>query len=384
MEQIALVHYNEIATKGNNRSFFEKTLTKNITKAMSSEAQSIERIYGKIVINLKPKHNKTIAKQILKKIPGIAYFTFAHKINLDESEIKNKTLEVLESQTFNTFRVSAKRTYKKYPPTSQQINKNLGKTIGETLNKKVNLKNPDLEVFIEISEKNAFIYFDKFKGVGGLPVGTTGKVISSLSGGIDSPVSSFMSMKRGTEVVLAHAFNKTINQPSMLSKIEEITKQLSKFQPNSKLYIVPFDKIQKEIIAHIPDYLRMIVYRRFMNKILNEIATVENAKAIITGDNLGQVASQTLENLTCIHESSILPILSPLIGFNKEEIINVAKEIETYELSILPYEDCCSFLIAKHPQTKASLETIKKYENLILSQDKLVKEAVKNSEIKKF
>jgi len=390
-----VVHYSEIGTKGGNRVFFEKKLMENIRNALRENANRVYRRYGRIVCILNCNQGSSNVKQIdkikqaseikqiLEKLPGISYFSFSVKAELDLEKIKKKSLEFLEKEKFVSFKIETKRSNKGFPLTSFELNREVGRCLEEKTKKRVDFKNPEFVLHIEIGEKEAFIYGGKCGGIGGLPVGTAGKVISSLSGGIDSPVASFLLMKRGCKVIFVHIHNQT-QARGVLTKIEELVEQLTKMQLNSKLYVVPFEKIQKEIIMNVPSKLRMIVYRRFMMRIINQLAWKEKALGVVTGDSVGQVASQTLENLNCIYDASRLPVLNPLIGTNKEEIVELAKKIGTYETSIQPYPDCCSFLIAKHPETKGKLEEIKRAEEFIRNPEELIKESIKNAEVKKF
>ncbi len=377
MENSIIVHYSEIGTKGKNRGYFENLLINNIKKAIGNN--SIYKRYGYVIGNI--SKNEEI-RQKLSKIPGIANFSFAIKEKLDLELIKKTALEIAKANKFKNFKINAKRSNKRFSKSSAGINEEIGECIKNKLNKEVNLKNPELEIFIEIGEKEAFLYTEKFDGIGGLPVGASGNVIISLSGGIDSPVAAYSMMKRGCRAIFVHIFNKTINNEASLDKIERIAKILNEMQHSSKLYIVPFEELQKEIIENVPARLRMIVYRRHMMQILNKIADKENAKAIATGDNLGQVASQTIENLNLIWDKSDKIVLNPLIGMNKGEIIEIAKKIGTYEISILPYNDCCSFMIAKHPETKGKKEEIEKFEKNI--DKELAGKAAENSKIIRY
>lgn len=375
-----IIHYNEIGLKGKNRIFFEKKLAGNI-QARVKEIEKIERKFGKLVAKLKNEPQL----DNLAYVPGISSFALAERVELKMEVIEKKALEILESKSFNTFRITAIRSNKLFKNNSGEINIRVGDVIRKKLEKKVSLDHPDLNLFIEISEKEAYLYTDKNKGVGGLPVGSSGKVVSLLSGGIDSPVASFLGMKRGLKIIFCHIQNKTMaGGREGAEKIKKIVAQLAKVQGKSKLYIVPFEEIQKAIISYVPAESRMIIYRRFMLKIAQEIAKKEKAKGIITGDCIGQVASQTIENLNCVYEGVDLPILPPLIGQNKEEIINLARKIGTYDLSIIPYPDCCSFLIAKHPETKARLEKIKELEIQIPDRDKLIRDCVQRAELEIF
>lgn len=377
MHNSIVVHYSEIGTKGANRNYFENHLMNNIRKATGLR---VYKRYGRIICELKGSQKH--AREILEFIPGIAYFSFASKTKLGMKHIMKTSLDILKNGRFVSFKVKTTRSNKKFPLTSMEVDKQVGKLICSKLNKGVNVKRPGKTLFIEIGEKEAYIYCKKHKGIGGLPVGTEGKIIASLSGGIDSPVASFLMMKRGCKIIFVHFCGRTTEKS--LAKIEEIVKQLSKIQHRSKLYIVPFDKIQDEIIKKIQSKSRMIIYRRFMTKIINEIAKKEKALAIATGDSIGQVASQTMKNLNCIYGSSGIPILTPLIGMNKEEIINIAKQVGTYKYSILPYPDCCSYMIAKHPETRAELKDILKSERKIKNQNKLVRDAVKGADTRKI
>ncbi|MBR9683913.1 tRNA 4-thiouridine(8) synthase ThiI [Candidatus Woesearchaeota archaeon] len=378
-----IIHYSEIGTKGNNRDFFEKKLVENIKKSLGDVVSKVYRRYGRIIGVLQKKIEVSEVVEVLDKLPGISNFSFALKSKLDIKDIKKKAVEVLREQEFTSFKAETKRSNKDFPLTSPEVNGEVGGAVIEELGKKVDVKNPEMRVFIEIGEKEAFVYSYKYSGVGGLPVGTAGKVISSLSGGIDSPVASFLLMKRGCKVIFVHILNKT-QARGALTKVEELVEQLTKIQLNSKLYIVPFEKIQKEIIMKVPSKLRMIVYRRFMMQIINQIVKMEGAKGIVTGDSVGQVASQTLENINCIYDAASWPVFAPLIGTNKEEIVNLAKQIGTYELSIQPYPDCCSFMIAKHPETKGNLKVVQEVEAAIEDAEKLIAESVVGAEVKKF
>lgn len=361
---------------------FETHLIDNLKEVLGLKAVKVYRRYGRIICDMKKIDDSLIS--VLEKIPGISYFAFAYKTKLDFEDIKKNVLELAGKEDFEKFKIETKRSDKSFPMNSFEINTKIGELVADKFSKKADMKNPDLRIHIEIVEKEAFVYSKKYSGVGGLPVGSAGKVVCSLSGGIDSPVAAFLLMKRGCRVVFVHIHNNTQADKGVLSKINELVKKLTQFQLDSKLYIVPFGNIQKTIIANVPSTVRMIVYRRFMLEIINRIAKKENAKSIITGDSVGQVASQTLENIGCIYDASEFPVFAPLIGMNKEEIIFLARKIDTFDCSIQPYPDCCSFMIAQHPETKACLEDIKTIEESINEKEELIKEAVKNAEIRRF
>lgn len=374
-----LIHYGEIGIKGKNRIKFENLLVENIKKVLKDKIKKVSREHGRILVFEKENVNHEILKEKLKKIPGIENFSFAIQTLPDINEVKKNSLKLIEKENFRCFRVHSKRSDKNFPFTSMQINEIVGKEIKNKMKKEVNLGNPEITVYIEVGKKNAFIYKEKIYGTGGLPTGMQGKVISLLSGGIDSPVASWMMMKRGCNVIFLHFYNETI--VSYPKKIEEIIQILTETQIESKAYFIKIGDFQREVIKNVPAKYRMLIYRRFMNKIANEIAKREKAKGIITGDSIGQVASQTLDNIICIYSSSNFPVLSPLIGMDKKEIIEIARKIGTYEISIKPYGDCCSFMVAKHPVIKAKIDEIENMERRIhFSTEKILEK----SEVKKF
>jgi thiamine biosynthesis protein ThiI len=353
--------------------FFERKLITNLRKLTGKRV--IKRD-GRLVIS------DHVDPELLVNIPGIEYFGIGVQVNYER--IFAGIDAVLRDKNFSTFKISAKRYDKSFPKTSMDLNKELGSYVVERYGKSVSLKNPDVIIYVEVCRDGVYVYADKYAGPGGLPVSTQGKVVSLLSGGIDSPVASFLMMKRGCEVVFTHFYNRTLHTKESLKKVEKIVEELTGIQLSSKLYLVPFYDIQKEIISYIPAKYRMLVYRRSMVRIANLIAKNEDAKTIVTGDSLGQVASQTLDNLVCVHAISELPVLSPLISFNKTETIELAKKIGTYELSILPYEDCCSFMIARHPETRGNPETLSKLESFISNLSELEETAFRNAEIREF
>jgi len=395
-----IIHYDEIILKGGNRPFFERVLMNNIRESIKEiRCNKIYKEGGKIIVEIDEGTNLEKIKEVLKNIPGISNFYFAVSEEKDLEKINQKTVELLQAyikkdgailrqaqddkqqaqddkqqaqddknNKIKTFKIEARRADKKFEFKSPEINAKTGEYVLENTRLKVDVHNPDLEIVVDIGDENCFIYFEKIRGIGGLPVGTAGKLVSLLSGGIDSPVASYMMMKRGAKIIFVHFKNKTINNAGD-DKIKNLVQKLSCFQGRSKLYIIPFEEFQKEIIAKIPSKNRMIIYRRIMFKLAGIIAKKENAKGFVTGDSLSQVASQTLDNIGVIYNSVNLPIFSPLIGMNKQEIVDLAVKIKTYEISILPYQDCCSFLIAKHPETKAKPEEIiKQEENLEIDE----------------
>lgn len=378
-----IVHYAEIGIKGRNRKYFEDLLIDNIVSKLGKLAKSVRRETGQITVMLDDRAEHEAVKDVLTKVPGVAYFSFAKRCSLDVEKLKEGVLEFLEGLEFSTFKVNACRHHKAYKMTSSEINVMLGDLIIEKRRKKVKLENPDLELKVEVSDKFIYLSCGPVEGIGGLPVNPRQKVVALLSGGFDSPVAACMMMKRGCEVILVHFQNKGQITSSVEGKIVDLAKQLSKFQMKTVLYIIPFEEIQKEIIMKAKAEVRMLVYRRFMLRIASEIAKRNGARFLVTGDSLSQVSSQTIENLEATYKDSGMLILSPLIGLNKIEIMEVAKKIGTYSISEQPYPDCCSYFLPKHPELKASAGLLKVIESEF-DVDKLVTNAVENARKEEF
>ena len=280
---------------------------------------------------------------------------------------------------YNNFAIKTKRRNKSFPLKSPEVNQEVGTYVHEATGLPAKLKNPDLEITIEITDEKAYIYANRQMGIGGLPAGSSGPSLCLLSGGIDSPVAAYMMMKRGTRSHFIHFLNSTEVTLAVKDKIIDLVKQLAKFQGHSTLHIVPFQDLQWEIIGKVEDRFRMLVYRRFMLKLANRVAKENNINALITGDSLSQVASQTIENLRTVYEASELPILHPLIGFNKLETIRLAEKIGTMEISSRPYDDCCTFYVPRHPATKSNIKTIR-YQEKNLDEEVLIKVALEKME----
>jgi len=375
-----ICHYSEIGLKGNNRDFFEKKLVSNIQRVIKG---NVRRISGRLLIEVEQGIDKQDTKEILKNIPGIAYFAFAHESDQNMEAIKKEAVEMLQGKEFESFRVTTKRSNKNFEFNSQEVSGEVGAAIVDAYDKEVDLEDYELNLRIEIVEDYAFLYVDRVEGQGGLPVGVSGKAVSLLSGGIDSPVASHYAMRRGVEVTFIHFSSYPFTEKKSVEKAERIVETLNKFQFESKLYLVPFSDIQQKILTTCGASYRVILYRRFMLRIAQKLAKREKAKVLFTGESVGQVASQTLENMTAVEEVTDLPVLRPLIGMHKQEIIEEAKRIGTYETSILPAEDCCQRFIPKHPETKADLEEVEQEEEK-LDVENLVEKTMKKVEIKKI
>ena len=386
--KVIICHYGEIALKGKNRPFFEKKLVTNIRFAIGNDFL-VKRISGRIIIELPEDIKKKKIKEIkrkLKKVIGIVYFFEGEKTSQGIKDIEKASLDIIskkiKKKKIYTFKIQTKRNNKQFSPNSQKLNEFIGDfLLSKFPNKlKVKMKSPDIIVRIEIVEKSAFIYSKKIKGVGGLPVGVSGKAISLISGGIDSPVASFLAMKRGLEVIFVHFHSYPLTDKSSIEKLKKIIVILSEFQPKTKIYLVPIAEWQKKVFNESPEKLRIVLLRRIMVRIAERIAEKEMAKAIVSGENLGQVASQTIENIQVIASASKMLILRPLIGFDKLGIIKLAKKIKTYATSILPYQDSCSKFLPKYPETKSKIKEIIKIEKE-LSVSKLYKRITSQIEI---
>ena len=376
--EVYVVHYGEIALKGKNRAYCERALMRTLALALEGQGEPrVRKRYGRLLI----EGGAPDSSAVLRLVPGIKSFAKAERVALDIEAIKDAALRVAEEDQAKSFMVRTKRSIKSFPMTSLEVNRLVGERIVRETGKSVSLKEPELTIYIEICSEEAYVYAERATGLGGLPVGTAGKVVSLISGGIDSPVAAFLMMERGCRVILVHFFNETVHSPKVRRKISLLGEKLARVQGRTKLYMIPFGRLQREIIKGTPSRYRMLVYRRTMLRIANEVAALEKAKALVTGDSLAQVASQTLDNLALIYSVSRYPLLAPLIGLDKEETIRIAEKIGTYEISILPYEDCCSFMVARHPETHGRPEIIAELEkNLALD----LAGAISRAEIESF
>jgi len=358
-----IIHYWELALKWKNRNTFEKKLIQNINKKLkliNNEIKIKKRYWKYVIYSEEPK-----IQNILSKTPGISYFAKAKKAKLDMIDIAQKAIEIFPKNCKN-FKVETTRTNKNFPLKSPEISRIIWAEIVKQFDKKVDLHNPEITLHINIAETETYLYTQKIPWIGGLPVGSSGHAVSLLSWGIDSPVSSFLLIKRWCKVTFVHAYNKTLEQEKVKEKILKLKTKLDEIQWDSKIYFLPYETIQKEIIQWSQEKYRMLLFKRSIVRIANQIANKTQWQAIILWDSLWQVASQTMENIQCIYSASKLPIFSPLLGYDKQEIINIAKKIWTYEISILPHNDCCSLIATNNPQTKWKTEVLQKLEDEIM------------------
>ena len=360
MKEVFVLRYGEIALKLGNRKHFENKLIENINQKIS------------VVTSKKVTHEDRRMYiedddyrlfDILSKIPWLVNFSLAKKVDLDIESIKYAVDElIVEEDSFSSFKVETHRSNKGFSMNTLEINRYIWNYIWEKTEKVVDFKNPEISFKIEIHNKFAFVYTRKHKWVGGLPVGVSWKVISLISWWIDSPVASYMMMRRWCEVIFVHAFNKTMNPEKVREKVYKLVEKLSEYQIKTKLYLLPYWDFQKEVVENVPPKRRMLLFKRSIIRVSNKIAEYEKAKAITVWDALSQVASQTLDNLNVTNYASEIPLISPLIWFDKLDIINSSKNIWTYETSVEPHDDCCSLIAAKNPETKWRPYLADKYE----------------------
>jgi thiamine biosynthesis protein ThiI len=379
-----LIHYSEIALKKNNRRFFENIFLQNIkTHLKKISYKSIKLINARILIDNIHLSDWQDIKILMAQVMGLKNFMLVIKINSNINFINNAAKYIIKDKKFGSFSINTKRSNKGFNLNSQEVNILIGQNIKDITNKKVDLTNPDITIYIEILLNCSFVGIEKINGFSGLPANCQEKALSLISSGIDSPVSSFEVIKRGVTLDYIHFHSYPATNKQSINNVKKIINQLIKYQLNTTLYLVPLLKIQEKIMEQVPEKFWIVFFRRYMMMIANNIAKKINALALITGDSIGQVASQTLSNIHVVSDASELPIIRPLSGMNKEEIINKAKKINTYELSIEPYEDCCSFFIPAHPSTKSKLFDINRI-NKKLDLNKLYIETIEKIEVIKL
>ncbi|MCG3768466.1 MAG: tRNA uracil 4-sulfurtransferase ThiI [Nitrospiraceae bacterium] len=385
----AIVHYHEIALKGRNREYFEERLVCNIQWMLKDlGVRRVENLRSRIRVVLPDGIPDQTIIDRLTRVFGIANFSLAHGLPLDLAHpdlgaLTQVVIESLRSESFSTFRISAKRADKRLILTSMEVARDVGTAVCEATGKKVSLKDPDLTVYLELLSKQAYYSIKKIQGPGGMPVGVSGKVACLISGGIDSPVAAYRMMKRGCRALFVHFSGRPFVSRASEEKVRELVQLLTAYQYTSKLYVIPFGEIQRDIVASAPAPYRVVLYRRVMIRIAQELAKQEHCWGLVTGDSLGQVASQTPENLTAIQAAAELPLLRPLIGMDKLEITDQAEQIGSFAISIEPDQDCCSLFTPPHPSTKTRLEDILRIEQ-IFDIDALVKQGLDKAELSQF
>jgi len=370
-----VVHYKELALKGGNRPWFIRTLVRNLKIALSGLDVEVRALMGRLEIQL-GADDWNEARDRIAHVFGIANFSHANRGPHDFDALASAILRDLGDRQAESFRVSATRADKRLPFTSPQVEREVGGLIKVAKGWRVDLDEPALTIHVEMLPEGAFYFFGKEPGAGGLPTGTGGRVACLLSGGIDSPVAAYRMMRRGCLVLFIHFHSYPILSRASQEKVREIAALLTQYQQRSRLLLVPFGELQQQIVLSVPQEMRVVMYRRLMMRIADRLARRWRARALVTGEVIGQVASQTLDNLTAIADASGLEILRPLVGMDKDEITAEAERIRTFPISIIPDQDCCTLFTPRHPATRARLDHVLELERA-LPVDDMVAAAVR-------
>ncbi len=371
-----IVKTHELALKGKNRPWFMRRLKENLRQA--TENAGVSRVWqGQLMIGLTLEDDGCWGdvKGRVRDCFGVAKFFLAHEFSQDLDEVREALRKRLPELEFESFRIVTNRADKRFPMTSPEVNRELGRFVECLTGARVDLSRPDLSIYLDIQTRGILLYFDETPAHGGLPVGTSGRVAVMLSGGIDSPVAAWHMMKRGCQASYVHFHSYPLVDRSSIEKANELAQMLARHQIKSELYLAPLAEIQKRIIVETPPSYRVLLYRRFMLRITETLARQAGAKAMVTGESCGQVSSQTLDNIAVVDKVADMPVLRPLIGMNKEEIVGMARNIGTFPVSIQPDQDCCSLFVPKHPETRAKLSVIERLEES-LPVDEMVAESL--------
>ena len=382
MEKIIIIKYGELTTKKDNINYFIKVLKDNIKKALINVESEITYDKGRMFIKTS-SYEEVLEK--LKKVFGIHEIIIGYELeNTSYQNIKDNIISLVKGKKFDTFKVVSKRSDKTYPLNSMELSRKLG---GELLkcmhNIKVDVHNPELTINVEVRNKCALIYFEKHRGLGGYPVGTLGKGMLMLSGGIDSPVAGYLAIKRGVKLEAVYFESPPHTSIEAKNKVFSLAKKLSIYNQDINVHVINFTEIQEAIYKNIPKEYLITIMRRMMYRITEKLAKKKKAKVIVNGESIGQVASQTLTSMSVINEVIKMPVIRPVACFDKLEIIDIAKKIDTYETSILPFEDCCTIFVPEHPVINPESEKALIYENLI-PYEELINKAIRNEEVVKI
>lgn len=387
-----LIRYGEIGLKGKNRPQFERLLMQNIRRALKRVGPArVERVYGRLVVESQADPARIL--ETVSRVFGVVGISPTLRLPLEEEAICAGALAALGDAAAGitlprdeplTFKVEARRSNKEFPITSPELNGLVGGYLLQNYpGLKVDVHRPRIRVRVEIREKNAFVYAADVPGVGGLPVGASGKALLLLSGGIDSPVAGWMAMKRGIEIEALHFYSFPFTSEKSLEKVRDLCRVLNGYTSRIRLHVVHFTDIQKEIQKHCPESLRITIMRRMMFRLAARIAARRQALALVTGESVGQVASQTLESMQVINQVVDLPVLRPLVGLDKGEIIARAQQIGSYTISVLPYEDCCTIFLPRHPATRPRLDQAELAEEP-LALEELLRGALERTTVEEF
>lgn len=378
MYDYLVIRYGELGTKGKNKKLFIKCLYENIKDILKNEYEVINH-YERIYVKLNEGKYENIISS-LKFVSGISSFSPAYFTLNDKDKIIKKIGEIVKKENYKTFKVSTRRVDKDFPVRSMDFNKLVATEVLKNTDMKVDVHNPNMHIEIEIRKEGAYIFFKRYPGIGGFPLGMGGKALLLLSGGLDSPVAAFEMMKKGVKIEAIHFYSPPYTSELSKQKVIDLVKALNSIQARIKLYIVPFTKLQESIYEHIDQTYAITIMRRMMVRIAEKVAKNTHNLALVTGESIGQVASQTLESMSVINEVTNMPIIRPLATMDKVDIINTAKMIKTYDISIRPYEDCCTIFNPKNPVIKPRLQTSLKHESKFDYQS-LIDEAIANIEV---
>ena len=384
--RVCLVHYHEVGLKGKNRAHFEHILIDTIKAACAAfSVATCVRISGHILVTFSEPGDAERAFPIIRRVPGVARVSLAFHTNRDPKEYCRAAIRALgEVGEFESFKVAAKRSNTDYPLGSLELNAQVGEVLCEAYpEKRVQMKAPDATVHVLVVQGSVYVYARSERGVGGLPVGSAGKVVTLLSSGIDSPVATWLIARRGAVCVPVHFSGRPQTADTSEYLCQDIIRAFAPAIQIGRMYVVPFGEAQRQIALACPTSLRVIMYRRVMYAVAERIARLEGAKAIVTGESLGQVASQTLENIAAVNEMVALPVLRPLIGSDKQEIIERAHEIGTYDISCETAPDCCTLFMPRAPETHARLDAVREAWDAF-DHDAMIEELVQNVEYVDF
>jgi len=362
---LIIARYHEIALKGRNRPFFVDKLARNLRRATSDLGGRVQVLAGRVGIDVPDDTPWETTRERIASVFGIANFSRTRAVPLDMRALGEAVITSMREQPFTSFRVTTRRSYKSFPMNSGDVDRALGAAVQKATGIRVNLEHPDVNIFVEVLRDRILYSFERCPGAGGFPVGSSGRVVALLSGGIDSPVAVWRLMKRGCIVVPVHFHAFPLQDHTTIDKVTELARILTRYQFKTRLLLVPFGEAQQTIVASCPAPLRVVLYRRFMVRIAEALAGRNRAKALVTGESLGQVASQTLDNVAAIDEAAHMPILRPLIGMDKDEITREARRIGTFEVSTLPDQDCCQLFVPRSPATHATLEDLRAAESAL-------------------
>lgn len=379
MNKLIMIKYGELTTKKANRKTFINILNNNILKVLHGYSVNIKKDRVRMYIEC-DENDITEITEKLQKIFGLHSIVICHKVNTNIDEISSKVLELLKNTKFKTFKINTKRADKKFPISSMEFNNKMGGIVLKNTDLKVDVHTPDVLVNIEIRHEGTFIYTNEIQGIGGYPVGIQGKGLLMLSGGIDSPVAGYLSLKRGVDLECLYFESPPHTSIEAKNKVIKLASIIDEYSGNIKVNIVPFTKLQETIYKNVPDNYVITIMRRMMYRIAEKVAKKNKCKILINGESIGQVASQTLSSMIVINNVTNMPVIRPVACMDKIEIIGIAKKIKTYETSILPYEDCCTIFLPKHPVINPDLDKCIKYENLF-DYEELINECVENIEV---